>query len=611
MDENKTPEDVTQDESTLPAEEAVPVEPDPTDLGPVDAPLEQSVNVKSTVTVKTKKPRNKKKMLLVVLAVLLVAMGVGAYYWFVVRDDDKTVVVAPAVEKKQEQTPDEVDEALKKFITPTTGETWLATPKKIASQKYFSYDEGDEVTYYQVGSHDGKTINMSVVCQLGCEVKLYEVTNAGTVSYIARPDSQAVYNQDTETTDKSNLKSTISFDTSTHYDSLSMPASLTIEHDYKVTKPTYPSLGEPIADTGATNKPVFSDVKTYGASKLIRSETSYVDTKLTSIGYGLQTPLGTRVWLGFEPVPTQLKGYQWTSGNSPDSDKLKAIARGCGGLGSSITRSDVLKDGDMQEIGKSSDGQTVYQLKDPNNALLTKAYQEFVEYAGTDSSVPYAGISKTEFIKEHGVVIAKDKFGQMLIYTREQLSPGYGCAKPVVYLYPTTTQSVNVRVGADVKVSEPLYPAATGWQNVIAQPNGQLSYLGHTYGSLFWEGPGYGAYPAVTSGTVVRRADAIATIQAQLAQQGLNATETADFVAYWQDKLPNKPYVRLTWFNTAQLNQLAPLAITPKPDTLIRVFLDFSGLDGPIDLPAQQLRSVPRNGFTVVEWGGLSPYKLY
>jgi hypothetical protein len=69
--------------------------------------------------------------------------------------------------------------------------------------------------------------------------------------------------------------------------------------------------------------------------------------------------------------------------------------------------------------------------------------------------------------------------------------------------------------------------------------------------------------------------------------------------------MPNTPYTRLTWFGTSDMNKLAPLHITPKPDTMIRVFLDFQGLKEPIAIPAQTLSSIPRKGFTVIEWGGL------
>ena len=103
----------------------------------------------------------------------------------------------------------------------------------------------------------------------------------------------------------------------------------------------------------------------------------------------------------------------------------------------------------------------------------------------------------------------------------------------------------------------------------------------------------------------------ISTIRKQLAQQGLKNNEINDFVEYWQSNLPTDPYVRLTWFNTSQMDKLAPLYVTPKPDTTIRVFLDASGMKKPISIPKQNLKSIPRSGFTVVEWGGLSTHKLY
>ena len=74
---------------------------------------------------------------------------------------------------------------------------------------------------------------------------------------------------------------------------------------------------------------------------------------------------------------------------------------------------------------------------------------------------------------------------------------------------------------------------------------------------------------------------------------------------FWTGKLPATPYVRLTWLGTKEMNQLAPLTVDPSPDTTIRIFLDFAGLDRPVKLTPQKLVSSPRLGFTLVEWGGL------
>jgi hypothetical protein len=140
---------------------------------------------------------------------------------------------------------------------------------------------------------------------------------------------------------------------------------------------------------------------------------------------------------------------------------------------------------------------------------------------------------------------------------------------------------------------------------VLAQPSGQLSYQGKPYNNLFWEGLGIGEYPVVDAGIIVPRVDAIPTIRQQLHYQGLNQTEIQDFMAYWGPKLPTTKYVRLTWFGTADLNDLAPLHISPTPSTLIRVFLDFQGLNRTYALKPQQLSAPARQGFTVIEWGGL------
>ena len=46
------------------------------------------------------------------------------------------------------------------------------------------------------------------------------------------------------------------------------------------------------------------------------------------------------------------------------------------------------------------------------------------------------------------------------------------------------------------------------------------------------------------------------------------------------------------------------LDINPKPDTLIRVMMDYKPLDDYIEVKEQVLNPVIRSGFTVVEWGG-------
>ena len=140
----------------------------------------------------------------------------------------------------------------------------------------------------------------------------------------------------------------------------------------------------------------------------------------------------------------------------------------------------------------------------------------------------------------------------------------------------------------------------------MAKPSGELTWNGQKYDSLYWEGKGQGVYPNITVGRVVETKNIETELRGDLQKLGLNIKESQDFLDFWLPKMPKQKYTRLTWFGTIQMDALAPLNITPKPDSVIRIFLDFAGQDSPSTaLSPQKLTSIPRTGFTAVEWGGL------
>jgi hypothetical protein len=53
-----------------------------------------------------------------------------------------------------------------------------------------------------------------------------------------------------------------------------------------------------------------------------------------------------------------------------------------------------------------------------------------------------------------------------------------------------------------------------------------------------------------------------------------------------------------------EINSYMPLKITPKPDSMIRIVMDFKALDNKINIKEQTLTTPSRTGYTVVEWGG-------
>ncbi|HSX24477.1 MAG TPA: hypothetical protein VLG69_00735 [Candidatus Andersenbacteria bacterium] len=263
---------------------------------------------------------------------------------------------------------------------------------------------------------------------------------------------------------------------------------------------------------------------------------------------------------------------------------------------------------DLVQVGKTVNGEIIYgfstaanpTLKGHYGMLPNGTYYFYDSKSGESKQIP---ISIEEYNAKHGVVVYKDSFGRYDVFVNQAYGIGAECGKPVIYLYPTQTTPVSVQVGANITKSEPLYN--NGW-NVLAHPSGVLQNSdGKQYNSLFWEGLGKGEYPNVDAGFVVPQSELKAMIWNQTHQLGLNDQEAKDFMDFWMPKMPTTPYVRLTWFGTKQMDELAPLTVVPKPDTEIRLFLEFSGLQKQITIPSQVLSSPPRKGFTLVEWGGL------
>ena len=84
---------------------------------------------------------------------------------------------------------------------------------------------------------------------------------------------------------------------------------------------------------------------------------------------------------------------------------------------------------------------------------------------------------------------------------------------------------------------------------------------------------------------------------------GLNPNEYNDFIVYWLPLMAKNKY-NLVRFANEEYNRDIPLRITPKPESMMRIYMIFQSIEEPIDIKPQQLNKYQRKGFTVVEWGG-------
>lgn len=185
----------------------------------------------------------------------------------------------------------------------------------------------------------------------------------------------------------------------------------------------------------------------------------------------------------------------------------------------------------------------------------------------------------------------------------------YNCPslKPVIYLYPTKTQDITVKLSykGTLTATYPDYNTdIQGWE-VTANPDGGLINHGDNmqYSYLFWEGLDKVNYDNFDTGFVVKGSESKTFLQNTLSKIGLSTKEYNEMIVYWLPKMEKNSYT-LVHFAGKEYTDNAQLTITPKPDSILRVFMVIKSLDKYQTIQPQTLENFERNGFAVVEWGG-------
>ncbi|HUT22405.1 MAG TPA: hypothetical protein VMX18_03305 [Candidatus Bipolaricaulota bacterium] len=306
-------------------------------------------------------------------------------------------------------------------------------------------------------------------------------------------------------------------------------------------------------------------------------------------------------------LSTQLP-IAWSSGAYNKYEFFKGTIGGCG-VGRCYHYAAGATEKDLVKSGVLSGKYDIYELKD--GALLTDGVS-YIRQIYDDYYPGYDEVNKTQldktpyetFTKEHPAIFWKDPFGGFVEFRNLMFIPAVECGKPVIYLYPEKQMDVSVKVDPNggFSITEPDYNG--GWQ-VNATPEGKLfNYADKTYYPyLFWEGKGM-FYQRPNQGFVVAKNDVEKFLWEKLALLGLNENESDEFIEFWLPRMQDKNYYFVTFVPQSQFDKLAPLTVSPRPDTVIRVFMDYEGLDYPVKVEAQKIVTPERRGFTVVEWGG-------
>ncbi len=176
--------------------------------------------------------------------------------------------------------------------------------------------------------------------------------------------------------------------------------------------------------------------------------------------------------------------------------------------------------------------------------------------------------------------------------------------KPIIYIYPEVETEVSVYLGypQNITCSYPKY--VDGW-NVIAKPNGDLldTKSGRKLYALYWEGKNTVSNDTFMDGYCVKGENTASFLEEKLAILGLNEREAEEFIVYWLPQLEKNAYNLIRFQNSDEIENNMPLTVTPTPDTVIRVVMEWKGIAHYQEISEQELVAPERTGFVVVEWG--------
>jgi hypothetical protein len=469
----------------------------------------------------------------------------------------------------------------------------------------------NQLAYYQIGTRNNEPIvYVEVPCDdMMCRSYAFFVTHSdGSATFIAKNSS---VNFDSNWT-ATKLRPNVSTDADYSFTALLTPQEISLDDGFAIQK-TWSDLQ--IHSQTMFNSDDFGDgqikiefLKETASGPLFRAYMPDTDVGTADYQYAIRLPGGLHMaydekTLGFM-TDDRVPQITWLDGGVNTDQYRGDQLTGCGG-GGPESLLEPLREPKVELVGRTKTGEAVYNLVDPNHPLVTRVFEItdgiVYEYDPQTGMSTNTIITPAEFIANRGVLLVESA-GRQLVFTNTKYGPQAECGKPVIYLYPEATTTISVSVDALVTKSEPEYES--GWV-ATAHPDGSLIVNGQPYTSLFWDGYGNGAYPELEQGFVVPTSEVLTVMSDHLRYIGFTEFEISEFVAFWSDHLPSEPYTKFSWLQTREMEQMAKLTITPKPDTLIRAFVDYEGVSEMIDLEPQKLIKRARNGYVVTEWGGL------
>jgi len=183
-----------------------------------------------------------------------------------------------------------------------------------------------------------------------------------------------------------------------------------------------------------------------------------------------------------------------------------------------------------------------------------------------------------------------------LIYYQEHAQ----IKKPAIYLYPEEDSQISVVLDINGRIIKDIPEYNNGW-DVFVTKDGLIE---NRYDYLFYENT-LEEIALPEEGWVVAGEDLYSWFDINLPKLGLNEKERIQFKEYWLYELTDSEYYEVKLFDIDFLNENMDLIISPEPDTEIRLIFSFRPVDTYYEIDAPGIVTPDREGFTVVEWGGV------
>ncbi|EET89415.1 leucine-rich repeat protein [Clostridium carboxidivorans P7] len=175
--------------------------------------------------------------------------------------------------------------------------------------------------------------------------------------------------------------------------------------------------------------------------------------------------------------------------------------------------------------------------------------------------------------------------------------------KPNIYLYPQKTEELSVQVTPKGRITKSIPEYNGGWK-VTVDPSGKID---NTYNFLFYEALINYKF-TLDKGWIVNKSSFNEEMNSILTSIGLNSKEKSDFIEYWSKELNWKSSRYAVYYlDPKEISEAIKLNLSKEPDSILRAYFYFVPLkdNENLEIKKPEIKQFKRNGFTVVEWGGI------